>query len=125
MVAISVGKTRYSHELIMREKEFVLAVPGESVARDVLFCGTRSGRSVDKFAETAFTALGAKTVGAPLIKECVVNFECEVAGTLSTGDHTIFTCSVINARQTFDRPEAAPGPEDGNVRPAIPVIIAR
>ena len=39
MLAISVGKTRYSHELISQGGEFVLAVPGIDIAEEVLFCG--------------------------------------------------------------------------------------
>ncbi len=104
MIAISVGKTRFSHGLILREGEFVLAVPGESVARDVLFCGTHSGRSVDKFAETGLTPLEARLVRAPLIAECIVNFECRVMGTLETGDHTIFAGEVV-ASWLAERPE--------------------
>jgi flavin reductase (DIM6/NTAB) family NADH-FMN oxidoreductase RutF len=95
MVAVSIGENRYSHRLIEREKEFVLAFPGESLAPDVLFCGTHSGRNVDKFAQTSLTPLPASGVRAPLIKECVANFECRLAGTLKTGDHTIFAGEVL------------------------------
>lgn len=95
MLAVSIGKNRYSHQLIEKEEEFVLAFPGESLAEDVLFCGTHSGRSTDKFAATSLTPLPASVVRAPLIKECVVNFECRVAGTLETGDHTIFAGEIL------------------------------
>ena len=104
MFAISVGKTRYSHELISRNGEFVLAIPGESMAEDVLYCGTHSGRSLDKFAKTHFTPLEGSTVRAPLIKECVANFECRLTGSLETGDHTIFAGEVV-ACWLSDSPE--------------------
>ncbi len=92
--AISVGKTRYSHELLQREREFVLAFPGAESARDVPYCGTHSGRAVDKFAGTSFTPLESSVIGPPLIRECVANFECRVTGELDTGDHTIFAGEV-------------------------------
>ena len=95
MFAVSVGKTRYSHDLIARNREFVLAFPGESAAKDVLYCGTHSGRAVDKFAGTSFTPIDASIVKAPLIRECVANFECRVAGSMDTGDHTIFAGEVV------------------------------
>ena len=97
MVAISVGKTRYSHELLKEAGEFVLAFPGEDLAKQVLFCGTNSGRNVDKFSETGLTHAKAKSVKPSLIGECVVNLECKVAGSIETGDHTIFVGEVLNS----------------------------
>lgn len=97
MVAISVGRTRYSHQLISEGGEFVFAVPGEDMAEAVLFCGTHSGRDVDKFRETGLTPRPAALVRPPLIEECQVNLECRVAGRLETGDHTIFVGEVLKA----------------------------
>ncbi len=95
MAAISVGKTRYSHELILREKEFVLAFPGEDIAREVLRCGTVSGRNTDKFSDTGLTPAAAKHIKPFLIAECPVNYECRLSGTLDTGDHTIFAGEIL------------------------------
>ena len=94
MVAISIGKTRYSHGLLLRSGEFVLAIPGRDLAEEVLYCGTHSGRDVDKFKETNLTAISASKVRPPLIKECIANIECKIVGNLDTGDHTIFVGEV-------------------------------
>lgn len=95
MVAISVGKTRYSHELLLNEKEFVLAFPGGDIASEVLRCGTVSGRDCDKFEDTGLTPVKAKHVKPSLIAECTVNYECAVRGVLETGDHTVFAGEVL------------------------------
>ncbi|MCD5390998.1 flavin reductase family protein [candidate division NPL-UPA2 bacterium] len=97
MLAISVGKTRYSHKLISEGKEFVLAFPQEGMKDEVLYCGTHSGRKVDKFKETGLTAQPAKEVRPPLMEECLVNMECKVVGELDTGDHTIFAGRIVRA----------------------------
>ena len=97
MVAISVGKTRYSHKLIAEGKEFVLAFPHEGMKEEVLYCGTHSGREVDKFKKTGLTAVPGKHVRPPLIKECLMNMECRVVGELDTGDHTIFAGEILTA----------------------------
>ncbi len=97
MHAISVGKTRYSHQLLKETGEFVLAFPGEELAEQVLFCGTSSGSNVDKFKKAGLTQVKAKSVKPSLIGECVVNLECKVAGSLDTGDHTIFVGEVLNS----------------------------
>ncbi len=95
MVAISVGKTRYSHDLIAMEKEFVLAFPGEDMGEEVLFCGSCSGREHDKFEESGLTPVESKNIEPALIKECPVNYECRVTGSIETGDHTIFVGEVV------------------------------
>jgi len=118
MYAISIGLTRYSHRLISEGKEFVLAWPSEEMADAVLFCGTRSGRKCDKFKETGLTPMPATRVRPPLIAECVANMECVLAGSLDTGDHTIFVGEIVAAHvsDTSKRLLISIGRESGYVR---------
>lgn len=97
LLAISVGKTRHSHALIQETEEFVCAFPGSDLKEAVLFCGTRSGREVDKFKATGLTPVKAKQVKPPLIGECLVNLECKVRKQIATGDHTIFVGEIVAA----------------------------
>lgn len=97
MVAISIGKSRYSHKIITEGKEFVLAFPHEGMVKEVLYCGTHSGKEVDKFKETGLTAISGKHVRPSLIEECLVNMECRVVGELDTGDHTVFAGEILAA----------------------------
>lgn len=103
MMAISVGKTRYSHKLISECREFVVAFPSEEMAKEVLYCGTHSGRDVDKFKESGLVAVPAKKVRPPLIEGCVANFECKVVGEIETGDHTIFAGEVVAAHVSEEK----------------------
>lgn len=96
MMAVSVAHTRFTHNLIVKSGEFVLAWPGEDLAEATLFCGTCSGRDVDKFKETGLTPLKGEYVQAPLIKECIANLECKLGGQLTTGDHTIFVGEILS-----------------------------
>jgi flavin reductase (DIM6/NTAB) family NADH-FMN oxidoreductase RutF len=95
--AIGVRKTHYTHELISKTLEFVLAYPTEDMKDEVLFCGTRTGRKVDKFKETGLTPIKGKSVKAPLIKECRANFECQVIDTMDGGTHTIFLGKILHS----------------------------
>ena len=97
MCAISIGLGRYSHDLLQQVPEFVLTFPAEDMEKSMLLCGTKSGRDVDKFAESGLTALPAAIVRPPLIGEAVTNMECKVVNTLLTGDHTIFVGEVVAA----------------------------
>jgi flavin reductase (DIM6/NTAB) family NADH-FMN oxidoreductase RutF len=95
MMAIAVGLERYSHEALTRGDEFVLAFPGLNMAKEALYCGSNSGRDVDKIAETGLELMDAKEVSVPLLKDAVANFECRIVSRLLTGDHTVFVGRVV------------------------------
>jgi flavin reductase (DIM6/NTAB) family NADH-FMN oxidoreductase RutF len=90
ILGIAIRKSRYSHELISRTREYVVNLPARSIAEQVWFCGRTSGRDVDKFEESGLTPLPATVVRAPLIAECPVNVECRVIGIQEIGDHDLF-----------------------------------
>jgi flavin reductase (DIM6/NTAB) family NADH-FMN oxidoreductase RutF len=97
LVAIVIGKGRYSHKLLEETGEFVVNIPSEDLIDQTHFCGTTSGRRVDKFKETGLTALPAKKVGVPIIKECIAHLECRITERIPAGDHTIFIGEVLAA----------------------------
>jgi flavin reductase (DIM6/NTAB) family NADH-FMN oxidoreductase RutF len=95
LIGISVGKTRFSHSLIRKGREFVLSIPTENMLEKVLLIGSKSGKDVDKFLEAKLTPLQATAVKPPLIKECPINLECKVVAELDVGDHTLFAGEVV------------------------------
>lgn len=95
MVSIAVRPERFSHSLIEESKEFVVNVPSTDLVWAVDYCGTRSGRSEDKFAGAGLTAVPASRVKAPLIAECPINMECVVRHVLSLGSHDLFVGEVV------------------------------
>ncbi|NLB55585.1 MAG: flavin reductase family protein [Lentisphaerae bacterium] len=95
MLAISVGLTRYSHQTLLDAGEFVVAFPSGTQKEATLFCGTNSGRDIDKFKESGFICMPASVIKTPLIKDACANFECKLTATCLTGDHTIFTGEVV------------------------------
>jgi flavin reductase (DIM6/NTAB) family NADH-FMN oxidoreductase RutF len=94
-IAIAVNKQRHSHGMLKESGEFVVNIPGIGQAREVDYCGTNSGREVDKFGECKFTKAEGKYVSAPLIKECPANIECKVTESLLLGSHEIFIGEVL------------------------------
>lgn len=97
LVAINVAPERYSHDLILNQREFTVNIPTMEIAKETLFCGRRSGRDYDKFKETKLTAVPAKNVKPPLIKECAAHLECRLHSHHAAGDHTIFVGEVVAA----------------------------
>ena len=103
MIAISIGHQRYSHTCLEHNKEFVLCFPSEEQAKDAWFCGTKSGRDVDKFQETGFKPVHAKEVKPPIIDGVTVAYECRVANEVETGDHTLYIANVVDMHGDHDR----------------------
>lgn len=97
LVTISVGMQRYSHELIAGCEEFVVNIPPISILDKVHICGSRSGRTADKFMEAGLTSIASKKIRPPRIKECVAHIECKLVGKFQAGDHTIFVGKVVAA----------------------------
>jgi flavin reductase (DIM6/NTAB) family NADH-FMN oxidoreductase RutF len=95
VVYIGVNPIRYSHGLIQQSGEYVINIPSTDQVLQVDFCGLESGRTVDKFAATGFTAVPATYVKAPLISECPVNIECRVRQTLNLESHDVFIADVL------------------------------
>lgn len=95
MVSISVRPERYSYDIIKETGEFVINLTTENLVRATDFCGVRSGRDVDKFAQMHLTAGKAVHVSAPLIEESPVNIECRVTQVLELGSHHMFVAEVL------------------------------
>jgi len=69
-VAISLRKSRYTYENIMRRKAFTINVPSAEQVMGADYCGIVSGRNTDKFAAAKITAVKSEKVDAPYIKDC-------------------------------------------------------
>jgi len=97
LLLIGMAPQRYSHELIAGPKEFVVNIPTMDIIKETLFCGRRTGKKHDKFAETGLTPLPAKMVRPPIIKECVAHLECKLHQQIPMGDYTLFVGKVLTA----------------------------
>lgn len=94
MVSISVRKSRYSHELLMKNKEFVINLVTKDLAFAMDYCGVKSGRDIDKFQTMKLTKGKASSVNVPIIDESPVNIECKVTQVLELGSHDMFLAEV-------------------------------
>lgn len=97
MAVISVGPSRYSHDLISDSGEFIINVPPFSLLKETIYCGSVSGKDEDKFQGAGLTPQPAQIVSAPLIAECIGHLECRVVKEISAGDHTLFLGEIVAA----------------------------
>ena len=98
MVSISVRPERFSYGIIDRTGAFVINLVTEELVRAMDYCGVRSGRDTDKWADCGLTKAPSKTVDAPAIAEAPVNIECRVTERLRLGSHTMFVAEVTAVR---------------------------
>lgn len=95
MVSISVRPERYSYNIIKETGEFVINLTTKELAYATDYCGVKSGRDVDKFAEMKLTPSKAEFVKAPIIAESPVNIECRVTQVIPLGSHDMFIAEVL------------------------------
>ncbi|MCD8324793.1 MAG: flavin reductase family protein [Clostridiales bacterium] len=90
MLSISVRKERYSYDIIRETGEFVVNLITKELTYATDYCGVKSGRDVDKFADMHLTPSPSKTVAAPGIAQSPVSLECRVKQVLELGNHVMF-----------------------------------
>jgi len=79
IMTVMVRKSRYTHELIEKADVFTVSVPNTGeLAKELAFCGSHSGRDVNKQEETGLTRLSAKAGGSDGVAECGAFFECRI-----------------------------------------------
>ncbi len=99
MFALGIDDAAYTYELIRQKREFVVAFPSESMAKETLFAGTHHGHSLDKFAATGLQTQTGVLVKAPLLADAVANFECRLVCIVQPGDCPIVFGEVIAAHE--------------------------
>ncbi|MDP8216303.1 MAG: flavin reductase family protein [Candidatus Kaelpia imicola] len=97
LFALSVSRKHFSNKLIKRSKELTINVPGRNLIKEVHFCGSYTGKRVNKFDKTGLTPTAADFIAAPLIEECFANIECKVCNMYNVGDHTLFIAEALRA----------------------------
>jgi flavin reductase (DIM6/NTAB) family NADH-FMN oxidoreductase RutF len=75
---VPVRLSRFTHGLIEEAGEFTVSVPFGDMKAELAFCGTKSGRDVDKFRELNLTPVPGQKVKVPVIGECDLFYECKV-----------------------------------------------
>ncbi|MEJ2156504.1 MAG: flavin reductase family protein [Desulfobacteraceae bacterium] len=93
LISVAVHPNRYSHNLIKQSSCFAL----HAVAKDRtdLLKRFKGPDPLAKFSGIEWTS--GKT-GAPIIRDSIAWFECEVVSRLDPGNHTVFIGKVVDAK---------------------------
>ena len=93
LITISIGKTRFSHDMIMGSGVFAVNILGpENIETGKRF-GLKTGRKTDKFEGLDYET---SVTGSPILKDCIAWLDCNVVSSHEAGDHTVFIGEVVS-----------------------------
>lgn len=98
MLAIAIHNINASYELMQRTSEYVLVVPGRSMAEDTMCCGIQSLREMDKPEELRLEYLPSEKIAVPGLQKAIANVEMVKQASIVTGDHVLVIGRAVNFR---------------------------
>jgi len=78
MMMVMVRNSRHTFSLIEKAADFTVSVPAADMKKEIAFCGTKSGRDVDKFKECKLKTAPSRQVVSPIIQVPGIHFECRI-----------------------------------------------
>ena len=75
---VAVRTSRFTHGIIEGADSFTVSVPTGKMKKEIDFCGSKSGRDLDKFKECRLSTIQAKKVSTPVLKIPGYHFECRI-----------------------------------------------
>lgn len=105
IIGFAMMKTSYTGELIRGGSQIVLTLPGTALARQVMQCGTSTGRTTDKANKfgIALGELPGCEVQIPV--HSVVAIQASLREYVDVGDHYFYICDV---KRVYGNPEETP-----------------
>lgn len=77
--SVFVRTNRYTFQCLQSADTFTISVPHLSeLADELLVCGTKSGRDLDKVQACGFSMIDGHSVGTSIIGECGLHYECSI-----------------------------------------------
>ncbi len=109
MCYISVRPERHSYGIIKKNGEFVINLTNEALAKATDWCGVKSGRDHNKFAEMGLTPKKTDVIDSVYVDEAPLSIECKVKDEIALGSHQMFIAEVVNVLADRQYMDAATG----------------
>lgn len=78
IIMIAVRLSRHTFSIIETAEDFTVSIPASDMKKEILFCGTKSGRDYNKFRECNLQILDSQKVVTPIIKVPGLHYECKI-----------------------------------------------
>jgi flavin reductase (DIM6/NTAB) family NADH-FMN oxidoreductase RutF len=78
IMMVAVRNSRHTFGIMENAKDFTVSFPKDDMKDELMFCGTKSGRTFDKFKECGLKPGQAQKTLSPIIQAPGIHFECKI-----------------------------------------------
>ena len=78
IMMVAVRSSRHTFGIIETAEDFTVSVPAGDMSKETDFCGSKSGRDLDKFKMCNLEIVGGQKVVTPIIKIRGYHYECKI-----------------------------------------------
>lgn len=78
IMMVAARPTRHTFGIMEKARDFTVTVPSGDMAKAIAFCGTKSGRDVNKFKACNLETADGIHVASPIIKIPGIHYECKI-----------------------------------------------
>jgi flavin reductase (DIM6/NTAB) family NADH-FMN oxidoreductase RutF len=78
VMMVAVRNSRYTFGIIEKAEDFTVTVPAGGMSKELAFCGSKSGRDLDKFKACNLEISESGKVVSPIIKTRGHHYECKI-----------------------------------------------
>lgn len=78
VMMVAVRNSRYTYEIMEEALDFTLSIPKGDLRDEIFYCGTKSGRDVDKLKECGLSFAAGQKVESPIIDTAGLHVECKI-----------------------------------------------
>jgi flavin reductase (DIM6/NTAB) family NADH-FMN oxidoreductase RutF len=78
VMMVAVRSTRHTFGIIEKALDFTVTIPSGDMGKATAFCGSKSGRDVNKFKKCNLETADGQKVTSPIIKMPGIHYECKI-----------------------------------------------
>jgi flavin reductase (DIM6/NTAB) family NADH-FMN oxidoreductase RutF len=78
VMMVAVRCTRHTFGIIEKALDFTVTIPSGDMSKATAFCGSKSGKDVDKFKMCKLETADGRNVASPIIKVPGIHYECKI-----------------------------------------------
>jgi len=78
IMMVAVRSSRHTFGIIEAAGDFTVTVPAGDMRKETAFCGSQSGRDVDKLQACNLETADGRWVTSPILKVCGRHYECKI-----------------------------------------------
>ncbi len=78
IIMVAVRLSRHTFSIIETAEDFTVSIPSSDMKKEIMFCGTKSGRDYNKFKECNLQTSDSQNVITPIINVPGLHYECKI-----------------------------------------------